>query len=507
MSGYPGQGYHGAGQHGGGGGGYGYDNNYPPPNGPPQPQYSGGYGGSGGGGGGYGAQGGYGSPPPPQPGYGTPHGGYGSSPAPPHGGYPPQPSYGSPAPGGYGAPPPPQQPGYGPPQAGYGSHQHPPPHGGYGQPQGGYGGHQNQYPPPGGPPPGHYPPPSHPPPPGLDAYGYPLNPPTAMHAKAGPPPPSAPQQFGHGAPNGYTFQYSNCTGKRKALLIGINYFGTKAELKGCINDVHNVSAFLVERYGYKREDMVILTDDQTDPVMRPTKANIIRAFGWLVNGAQPNDSLFLHYSGHGGQTKDADSDEDDGYDEVIYPVDFEQAGHITDDEIHFHVVKPLQQGVRLTAIFDSCHSATVMDLPYVYSTKGVLKEPNLAKEAGQGLLGAITSYASGNMAGVASSIMGFAKQALNGDGAYKKTVATRTSPADVIMFSGSKDDQTSADATIGSQATGAMSWAFITALKKNPKQSYVELLNSIREVLETKYTQKPQLSCSHPLDTNLLFVM
>jgi metacaspase-1 len=44
-----------------------------------------------------------------------------------------------------------------------------------------------------------------------------------------------------------------------------------------------------------------------------------------------------------------------------------------------------------------------------------------------------------------------------------------------------------------------MSWAFITALKQNPQQSYVQLLNSIRDVLETKYTQKPQLSCSHPL--------
>lgn len=44
-----------------------------------------------------------------------------------------------------------------------------------------------------------------------------------------------------------------------------------------------------------------------------------------------------------------------------------------------------------------------------------------------------------------------------------------------------------------------MSWAFITAIKQNPQQSYVQLLNSIRDVLETKYTQKPQLSCSHPL--------
>jgi hypothetical protein len=65
----------------------------------------------------------------------------------------------------------------------------------------------------------------------------------------------------------------------------------------------------------------------------------------------------------------------------------------------------------------------------------------------------------------------------------------------------------SADATIASQATGAMSWAFVNALKKSPQQSYVQLLNSIRDELATRYTQKPQLSCSHPLDTNLLFVM
>ncbi|TVY93149.1 Metacaspase [Lachnellula willkommii] len=44
-----------------------------------------------------------------------------------------------------------------------------------------------------------------------------------------------------------------------------------------------------------------------------------------------------------------------------------------------------------------------------------------------------------------------------------------------------------------------MSWAFITAMKKNPQQSYVQLLNSIRDELATKYTQKPQLSSSHPL--------
>lgn len=64
-----------------------------------------------------------------------------------------------------------------------------------------------------------------------------------------------------------------------------------------------------------------------------------------------------------------------------------------------------------------------------------------------------------------------------------------------------------ADASIEGEATGALSWAFISSLKKNPNQSYVQLLNSIRDELDGKFSQKPQLSCSHPLNVDLLYVM
>lgn len=316
-------------------------------------------------------------------------------------------------------------------------------------------------------------------------------------------PPQQAQAFGHGAPSNYTFQYSNCTGKRKALLIGINYFGQRGQLRGCINDVKNMSTYLNQNFGYAREDMVILTDDQQNPMSQPTKANILRAMHWLVKDARPNDSLFFHYSGHGGQTPDLDGDEEDGYDEVIYPVDFRTAGHIVDDEMHRVMVKTLSPGVRLTAIFDSCHSGSALDLPYIYSTQGVLKEPNLAKEAGQGLLSIVSSYARGDLGGMASTAMGLFKKAAGGSSQYERAKQTKTSPADVIMWSGSKDNQTSQDASIAGQATGAMSWAFVTALKKNPHQSYVQLLNSIRDELETRYSQKPQLSCSHPLSKSI----
>ena len=154
-------------------------------------------------------------------------------------------------------------------------------------------------------------------------------------------------------------------------------------------------------------------------------------------------STTLTDTGHGGQTPDLDGDEDDGYDEVIYPVDFRTQGHIVDDEMHRIMVQSLMPGVRLTAIFDSCHSGSALDLPYIYSTQGVLKEPNLAKEAGQGLLGIVSAYARGDMSGIASTAMGFFKKATKGDEVYERNLVTKTSPADVIMWSGSKDDQTS----------------------------------------------------------------
>lgn len=112
-------------------------------------------------------------------------------------------------------------------------------------------------------------------------------------------PPAGPQAWGHGAPQNYAYQYSRCTGRRKALLIGINYFGQRGQLRGCINDVRNMTTYLSEHFGYKREDMVILTDDQQRQMSLPTKQNLLRAMHWLVKDARPNDSLFFHYSGKG----------------------------------------------------------------------------------------------------------------------------------------------------------------------------------------------------------------
>jgi hypothetical protein len=40
------------------------------------------------------------------------------------------------------------------------------------------------------------------------------------------------------------------------------------------------------------------------PDFYPTRANIFRACQWLTTDMQFGDSLFFHYSGHGGQLRD-----------------------------------------------------------------------------------------------------------------------------------------------------------------------------------------------------------
>ncbi|THU45532.1 hypothetical protein C4D60_Mb02t18920 [Musa balbisiana] len=125
---------------------------------------------------------------------------------------------------------------------------------------------------------------------------------------------------------------------------------------------HNLITTMVPRY---YQENFHFTQEETDPYKIPTKHNIRMALYWLVQGCQPGDSLVFHYSGHGSQQRSYHSDEVDGYDETLCPLDFESQGMIVDDEINATIVRPLPHGVKLHAIIDACHSGTVLDLPFL----------------------------------------------------------------------------------------------------------------------------------------------
>lgn len=308
--------------------------------------------------------------------------------------------------------------------------------------------------------------------------------------------------------DGVDLATSDCTGNKKSLFVGINYFGSSAELRGCLNDVVNMKAFLTTNYGFSEDSdhMLTLTDDQSG-ANSPTRDNIIAGMKWLIKDAKAGDSLFFHYSGHGGTAEDVapESDEADGQDETLVPVDYQTNGQIIDDEIHRILVAPLPSEVKLTAVMDCCHSGSIFDLPYSYKVDGSLNVEETdnraaaiaaAIKAGKALIDGDKLTAALSAGKAVVSLLGPAKSA-------NKPVVVRKSLADVTQFSGCRDDQTSADAHIGGEHTGAMSWALITSFEKHGlDQTYTELLGNIRAELQSKYTQVPQMSTGHKMRMN-----
>ncbi len=148
----------------------------------------------------------------------------------------------------------------------------------------------------------------------------------------------------------------------KGLFIGIDYLGTSSELENCRNDARDMEKLLSDMY--EVEESILLLDDSDDD-KKPTRENIIKWIKWLVSNNSEGDTLWLHYSGHGGNTRDTSGDEEDNKDETLIPLDFEDNGEISDDELNVLLCRPVvASGCTLYFHDDCCHSGTGADLRF-----------------------------------------------------------------------------------------------------------------------------------------------
>ena len=206
---------------------------------------------------------------------------------------------------------------------------------------------------------------------------------------------------------------------------------------------------------------------------------------------EPGTCNFFHYSGHGGQVKDPTGMRPSGILDTICPVDFQERGQINSDTLHDHLVSRLPPNSTLFVILDCCHSGSALELPYVYRSDddgnvsmidNVKQGMHLLGEANDLIMGGFSfdklAEAKDMYAGATSFFrsfkhMGEAQQdGLGEDGNYSSYAQEHKM---VTMFSGCRDDQTSADANIGGMSEGAMSWAFLETMKKYQNPSYLQV--------------------------------
>jgi hypothetical protein len=173
---------------------------------------------------------------------------------------------------------------------------------------------------------------------------------------------------------------------KRALLIGIDQYAPKGEvhapasagqkpeghewdvsrwdlptwpsLNGAVNDVRTMQELLTSaKFGFPKNEpyMKVLTNGQA------TRAAILAAMQkYLVDAPSKGDTVVFYYAGHGSQRFNSKTSKPRHLDETIVPSDANSgAFDVRDKEIARILNKSLDKGVKITAIFDSCHSGSI----------------------------------------------------------------------------------------------------------------------------------------------------
>lgn len=244
----------------------------------------------------------------------------------------------------------------------------------------------------------------------------------------------------------------------RSLHIGINYTGTDSELRGCVNDAENLQEYMIASGRVIPQNTRVLAE--------ATGVEIVDAFKQLAQDtfAHKISHVFISYSGHGTWVRDDDRDERDRRDECLCPSDYATRGLLRDDEMHdlLHLFNPQ---TSITMLMDCCHSGSCMDLPYRYVSQS-------------------------------SEVVESTEKACH---------------PNVVMVSGCRDDQTSADAydSARREDTGAMTSALLDVITADPSASRdaFAMVDSMRKLLRARRMgQVPQLCTSFRLTGDLAFM-
>ncbi|MEE9398565.1 MAG: caspase family protein [Methylococcales bacterium] len=147
----------------------------------------------------------------------------------------------------------------------------------------------------------------------------------------------------------------------KALLIGVGeYQGDKDDLEGPKHDVSALKATLQKHWSFKPENIKTLVDSDA------THDNILKALTQLKENIQPQDQIFIYFSGHGTSLHDKALGLPLPYSSgALIPHDFSKTGNsqqmVSQLIVGQRDLKPILTEIDKTqaqtfVVFDSCYS-------------------------------------------------------------------------------------------------------------------------------------------------------
>jgi metacaspase-1 len=268
----------------------------------------------------------------------------------------------------------------------------------------------------------------------------------------------------------------------RALLVGLNHYpNPENNLKGCVNDVLQMSSLLQHGFGFEDSRQIRLLTDE-----RATTGAIKDRLRWLLSGTGAGDVLVFHYSGHGAQVRDRHGDElDDGLDEIICPYELDWDHPFTDDDLA-DALKDLQPGVNLTVILDCCHAGTgLRDLrtgsTWPARVKCLPPPPDIHHRTGP----LIQDLGTGRSVTMTRTRIDL----------RLRRFGTQAAQAGATLLAACRSDQVSADAWIDGDFHGAFTYFLCTVAEQGAfRMTYADLVSRTRHLLKmNRYDQVPQL--------------
>lgn len=289
-------------------------------------------------------------------------------------------------------------------------------------------------------------------------------------------------------------------GIQRALLIGVEKVAGFPNLPQAHTDVAKMRDFLVNFRGYEPENIVIMMHHKSvSQKLYPSRANILREIDLVVKRTSQYDRIFFYYTGHGDQVTCKHNTEPDNKDEAILTY---TGKRIIDNMLKERLVDPLPRGAKLFALWDCCHSHTVLDLEHS-NCNGLWKMPfkvlsglarktkslgkrlssSILKDSCEGRFSSKDDFQSRN---VPLEIDGVDLCRVSSPDSYlppctfncPMTLPENQDMAYVVSLSACKDNELAYDDNVTGETVTKF---FIDYLERNPRPSYRELLSYIRE--------------------------
>ncbi len=153
-----------------------------------------------------------------------------------------------------------------------------------------------------------------------------------------------------------------------AAEMEADIYESVVKLRGPANDAALMHSVLRRYLGVPEENIRVLAGWPDDPAQRPTRANILDHLDQLAGKVPPGARVLFLFAGHGAQQPDKGTEEGDRQDEILLPADAGKwdpatsgaVNAITDDEIRARLLALRDAGATVWAMFDCCHSGTMM---------------------------------------------------------------------------------------------------------------------------------------------------